>query len=149
MTPEPTPNSLRGPYVVSALFCENVLQEKDGVNSAIRIIDRINVTASGGDAPGEMPSVFVVAKFFLAVKSGTATGPVEIKLTMTGPDGLERAEPLMRRDFHFEPGTRGQNVISNLNLEITAPGPYWMNVYVGGAVQTRAPLEIIYLRTHN
>ena len=38
---------LGGPYLHAAHFCEKLLTEKDGVLSAIRIIDRITVTASG------------------------------------------------------------------------------------------------------
>lgn len=146
MTKELKPQMLQGPYVVSALFCEKVLREADGVNSAIRIIDRITATFSGSENADEMPPIPVNLNFFLSIKSGSARGPVEVQLTLTGPDGIERPEPLVSREFHFESGTRGQNVIANLNLEITEAGPYWMNVYVGGSVRTRTPLEIIVLR---
>ena len=44
-----------GPNVVAAVFCEKVLQEKDGVLSAIRIVDRftVSVEAPSGAAPPE------------------------------------------------------------------------------------------------
>lgn len=41
-----TPNELR-PYLSSAFIYEKVLQERDGVMSAIRIIDRLTHTIPG------------------------------------------------------------------------------------------------------
>ena len=45
----------RGPYVTTAVFCETVLQESSGVLTLVRIIDRMEITASGSNAPEEMP----------------------------------------------------------------------------------------------
>ena len=41
-----------GPYLAAAVLCEKVLQEKDGVLSAIRLVDRFIITASGTQPPG-------------------------------------------------------------------------------------------------
>ena len=30
-----------GPYLIAALICQKVLEEKDGVLSAVRIVDRL------------------------------------------------------------------------------------------------------------
>ncbi len=40
-----------GPYLIAALLCEKVLQEKDGIISVIRMIDRITLTVNALDAP--------------------------------------------------------------------------------------------------
>jgi hypothetical protein len=40
-----------GPYIGAAFLCEKILQEKDGVLSAIRIVDRITHSAVGPEAP--------------------------------------------------------------------------------------------------
>ncbi|MGH9740926.1 MAG: hypothetical protein ACRD51_01105, partial [Candidatus Acidiferrum sp.] len=45
-----------GPYLQMACFCEKVLNEKDGVLSIIRVIDRLTVNASGPDSPEQMPA---------------------------------------------------------------------------------------------
>ena len=50
-----------GPFLQSALICEKVLQEQDGVLSAIRIIDRIYFVIGpdgqlfGAAAPSRVP----------------------------------------------------------------------------------------------
>jgi len=46
----------RGSYLITAVFCEQVLQEASGVLSLIRIVDRMTITSSGPNAPAEMPS---------------------------------------------------------------------------------------------
>ena len=42
----------QGPYLSAALLCEKVLEEKDGVKSAIRIIDRVTRTVTGPSCTG-------------------------------------------------------------------------------------------------
>jgi len=46
--------SRTGPYLQAALLCERVMQEKDGVLSVIRIIDRVIHTAMGPETPDTM-----------------------------------------------------------------------------------------------
>lgn len=43
--------SRTGPYLQAALLCERVMEEKDGVLSVIRIIDRLIHTALGPAGP--------------------------------------------------------------------------------------------------
>ena len=44
-----------GPYLITAAFCEQVIEDKSGVLSLIRIVDRMYITAQGPNAPDEMP----------------------------------------------------------------------------------------------
>ena len=133
-----------GPYLVAALICERLLTEKDNVQSLIRIVDRLNVQAAGPDAPEQMPDVPFNYIFFLALKSGAATGPVPVKVTMTLPSGLEHSGPLFEGTVHFEGGTRGHNQVTNLRGTFKHAGPYWFNVYIDEKLITRTPMEVIY-----
>ena len=47
-------NNTQGPYV-TALLCEKILEEKDGIKTAIRIIDRLTHVRVGPDAPATLP----------------------------------------------------------------------------------------------
>jgi hypothetical protein len=44
-----------GPYLVAALLCEKVLQEKDETVSIIRMIDRVTLTAPASLSPETLP----------------------------------------------------------------------------------------------
>jgi len=49
-------NSIRsGPYVQVAAFCERVLEEKDGVLTAVRIIDRFTQVRPAPSQAGFVP----------------------------------------------------------------------------------------------
>ena len=62
----------RGPYLSAAFLCEKVLEEKDGVKSAIRIIDRVTRTAVGPNPPMEMEPFQYNIVLLLKFKSGLA-----------------------------------------------------------------------------
>ena len=47
----------QGPYVQIAAFCEQVIEEKSGVLSLIRLIDGITRRESGPNPAEEMPAV--------------------------------------------------------------------------------------------
>jgi hypothetical protein len=61
-----------GPYLQTAVLCEKVLQEQDGVLSLVRIVDRIISTALGPDPPEDMPPVAVNLTAVIVLKSGQA-----------------------------------------------------------------------------
>jgi hypothetical protein len=44
-----------GPYLQMAVFCDRVLQEKGGVISIIRVVDRLIITATGPDDRSALP----------------------------------------------------------------------------------------------
>lgn len=134
----------RGPYLQAALFCERVIDEKDNVKSLIRIIDRLQIQATGLEVPETMPPIERDLVAFLTFKSGEARGQVPIRITLTRPSGLTDAEPIWQGTVHFEGGTRGHNLVIRMRTRFTEPGPYWYSVYVGERLATKMPFEIIY-----
>ena len=142
-----TPGNAHGPHLVAALLCEYVLTEGSGVNSLVRLVDRINATGHGPAAPDQMPTVDWRGYLFVAFRSGDARGPVPIKVTLTKPSGLEDPIPVFESTVHFEGGTHGNNVTTRLALQLSEAGPYWFNIYVGGRFVTKTNLEVIWTVT--
>lgn len=134
-----------GPYLTMAVLCERVLQEQDGVLSAIRIIDRITQSAEGPGAPDEMPPFPIQLTALLSFKSGEARGRRKVTLRPEDPSGhqLKGAEmPLL-----FEGEDRGMNVILQIGLVAEYEGLYWIDVLLDQERVTRMPLRVIYAPT--
>jgi len=70
--------SIGGPFLQIAVFCEKVLDEKDGVVSAIRIIERLKFSASGEGAPEKMPPMNIPIVLLVRFKSGDVSGEHEV-----------------------------------------------------------------------
>lgn len=134
----------QGPYLNVAAFCEQVIEDKSGVLSLIRIVDRINITAQGSTAVEEMPATPLNWSLVLTLKSGEARGSHTIKIEPEIPSGIRL--PPMSLSVHFEGGNRGQNIISRLNMLLQMPGIYWFRIYVDDQFLTQVPVEVIYSR---
>ena len=74
-----------GPYLSSALLCEKVLVENDGVKSAIRIVDRINHSPIVSDTAEAMKPFDLPLFLLLKFKSGSARGPMLLKVRFNAP----------------------------------------------------------------
>ncbi len=133
-----------GPYVQLATFCEKVLQEKDGVLSVIRLVDRILVTASSPDAPDELPLGVVKTILAVALKADDAMGRYAVTIRIQEPSGAYVADQ-SAGDVTFEGAERGVNLIMNLEFPVIE-GLYWFDVVLSGTVLARVPLRIMYQR---
>lgn len=134
-----------GPFISIAAFCENVIEDKSGVLSLIRIVDRLTVSAQGSSAPEQMPPTLLNWFFVLTLKSGQARGSVQVAIEPELPSGLRLAPVTFTP--HFEGGNRGCNIVSRIGLTLEAPGIYWFRVFVADRLATRVPIEVIYSRT--
>lgn len=134
----------RGPFLTLATFCEQVIEDKSGVLSLIRVVDRMNITVQGPTAPEEMPPATLNWVLVLSMKSGEARGSHPIKIEPELPSGT-RLSPISL-SAHFEGGNRGQNIITRLNMRLDMPGIYWFRIYVDDQFLTQIPIEVIYSR---
>ena len=75
-----------GPYLTTAVFCENAIEDKHGVLSLIRIIDRTTVTLAGPDAPEKMPQIALTASLVLTFKAGFAKGSHTVRVRPRTPN---------------------------------------------------------------
>jgi len=134
----------QGPYIQVAGLCDQVIEDKTGALSLIRIIDTITHTEARPDAPMEMPPVTYQLKMIIMLKSGRARGRHELKIIPQLPSGEDKSP--FSRTVHMEGEERGVNTIINMVFTFTMEGLYWFNVYLGDSLLTRVPLRLKYDR---
>jgi uncharacterized protein DUF6941 len=134
-----------GPYLQTAVLCEKVLHEQDGVLSLIRVVDRIVSSAVGPEPPAEMPPVAVNLTAVILLKSGSARGRHQVRIVLEAPSGQD-VGPEVHLPVLLEGEDRGVNLVVNLGFQAEDEGLYWFNVYFGdqGMLLTRIPLRIVY-----
>jgi hypothetical protein len=137
-------SAIGGPFLQTAVFCEKVLQEKDGVVSAIRIIDRFTISPPGG-APELMPPMNVGMVALIIFKSGDASGKFELKITPTSPSGKELAT--FTFPLTLAGGERSANIVINYTLKAEEAGLYWFDIILGNKPYTKMSMNLIYERT--
>ena len=133
-----------GPYLIAAILCEKVLQEKDETVSIIRMIDRVTLTVPASISPETLPPLPLNLTLFLSFKSGSAKGRNTIKLRIESPSGIKLPEQLL--PILFEGEDRGANLILALNLVVDQEGVYWFDIFLEEELITRIPLRMIYQR---
>ena len=133
----------QGPYVQVAAFSERVLDEKDGVKSLIRIIDRVTRHWRGpGTPPEEMEPFDYEVVFTATLKSGRARGMHRVRLSLENPAGELRN--VVNIDVHLEGEERGTTLVLQMVMPISQEGLYWMHMYVDDQEITRTPLRVLY-----
>jgi hypothetical protein len=133
----------QGPYLMTATICERVLEERDGIKSAIRMIDRLTRTAVGPSPPEVMEPFEYEFALLIRFKAGAARGPYELMVRLTKPSG--ESPPPIRETLHFEgEDDRGVDVNAVMKLTFEQPGLYWFDVHLAGARVTRVPFRVIY-----
>jgi len=98
------PTFSQGPFLQAAFLCEQVLDEKDGVKSAIRIVDRLIRSVSAPEPPEVMEPFDYTTKMLLKFKSGSARGSQPLSIRLEKPSG--ESLPPDVRDVYFEGGGR-------------------------------------------
>ncbi len=131
------------PYEL-ACFCQQVIEDKSGVLSLIRIIDTITHTVSDPQAPDEMPGFTYQLTLVISLKSGAARGRNSLTIKPELPTG-EVKEPL-NFTVHFEGEERGSNIIITINFLFQYEGLYWFEVWLEDTKLTAIPLRIRYNR---
>ena len=134
----------QGPYIQMAGLCEQVIEDKTGVLSLIRIIDTITHTEARADAPINMPPVTYPMKMVIMLKSGRARGRHELKIIPELPSG--EVKPPLTRSIQLEGEERGANNIINMLFTFTMEGLYWFTIYLDDSLLTRIPMRIKYNR---
>ena len=134
----------QGPYVKAAFFCEQVLREADGVVSPIRVVDRVEQTAHGPEAPDEMPPLSLRLYAVVMLVPGRTQGRHAVRLEVESPAGELRA--IGAHDLMFEADDKSVVLITEMNAIFSQEGLYWMKVSFDGEQVTRSPLRVIYQR---
>lgn len=135
----------QGPWLASAFICERVLDEKDGVLSFVRVVDRVVQQAIGPEVPVDMPPIQLRdMKLVITLKPGGARGRHALKVRPEAPSGQNL--PLLEIPVLLEGEDHGVNLVLNLDLVLEQEGLYWFDILLddGPAVLTRVPLRAVY-----
>ena len=133
-----------GPHIQAAAFCEQVIEDKTGLLSLIRIIDVITHTEARPEPPLEMPPVNWRMKLVLSLKPDRARGRHEIKIVPEEPSG--EVEAPMQLSVYMDGEERGQNIIFDVAYTFTLEGLYWFQVLFDDALLTKMPFRVKYQR---
>lgn len=136
--------SEQGPFLSAALICEKVLEEKDGVKSAVRIIDRVTRTVVGPSPPEEMEPFDYKATLLIRLKSGWARGSYSVRLNLVKPSG---ESPMRTQHTVYFEGEedRGIDIVGKMAIRFDQTGIYWFKIYLGDTLLTQIPLRVIYM----
>jgi len=133
-----------GPFVQAAGICENIIEDKSGAISIIRLIDTFTTIAQGPEPPEDMPPVNYPFKLIVALKSGLARGRSNLKIVPELPNGSTK-EPLAF-SVNFDGEERGANVIVEMIFTFELEGLYWFNIYLEDQRISAIPFRVKYQR---
>ena len=133
-----------GPFLTAAFFCENILQDNEGILTAVRIFDAFKIQLHA-QAPENVPSkelpIRVEKHLLLMFKTGDHPGKHEVTIQIVSPSGTPRE--VQKQELNFtKPPHGGGNLRCNVNMELTAAGLYWTDVRLDGKLITRIPLNV-------
>ncbi|MDT4953581.1 MAG: hypothetical protein QOJ02_1719 [Acidobacteriota bacterium] len=135
------PNGEAKPYLLSAVFCEKVLDEKDNILSAIRIIERLTVEFIQPVPPDPSP---VMIETMILIKFATVgiEGEYNLHLKMRNPAGKE--SELVSLPIIVKTENPGFNFKASVSIGLTVEGFYWLLVYLDDKFFTQTPLEVVF-----
>ena len=124
------------PYVAVATFCENAIEDREGVLSLIRIIDTVRVPAHPGLSGAHLRTFLVVV-----LRAGDAIGSYRCRLMLRPPSGDPKQVHELTLEFTGE--ERGINLRAEFVLPVTRDGGlYWVDVVVEDERLTSVPLRL-------
>lgn len=124
------------PYVTVATVCEKILQEKDGVFSAIRIVDQVNFSSPESFSEGMQFPLHAL----VCLKAGDVVGKFELSLKVRKPDGTAFI-PNQKWPVTFGHTMDGINIVLNFALSLSTFGQYWIDVLWDGEMLTSFPIK--------
>ena len=144
-------SNVQGPYI-TAVLCEKVLEEKDGIKTAVRIIDRITHVRVATDAPPTLPTFDYQAALLIKLTSGGTRGLYTVLVHLVAPSG--ESKEVVRQAVNFEgDDDRGGDLVAHLTMRIDMTGVYWFEIFLDdrGKVEllTRLPLRVVYMPQTN
>lgn len=139
-------NAMTGPvepYLKVGVICERVLEEKDGVLSLIRLVDKFTIAITGKESPDQLPEG--VANLTIVMSWAGGLGRHEATFNITSPGGGVQPSP-RSWSFNLDSLNRGHNIIVTLPVRITNPGVYWIEFVLNDKIRSRIPFQVLYER---
>lgn len=131
-----------GPFLAMAVLCERTLEDREGVLSIIRVIDRITATIVAPDPPAAMPPTPVALTMVIMLRPGSARGRFTLSIRPESPSGRH----LTKMDYpvHLDGEDRGINIVGPFQFVAEEEGLYWIDVLFEEERITRIPLRVMY-----
>jgi len=129
------------PYLIAALFCENVLHEQDGVLTAVRIIDRIFVQRLSAAQKQGAATDMVAINLFVSFKGGGYSGKGKLKMAPVSPSGKELKTQETEVEFPPQPNA-GINLVIRGLIAFREEGVHWFRIYFNEDLVTQTPLDV-------
>jgi len=142
------PEGISGPHLASAFLCEKVLNERDGVLSFIRVVERFMVPKFSLPPgfqlpPGTIPNA-IQFQLVVTLKAGSiGGGKYKMRISLMKPDGTEASSNAVEVFFNGS-DENGVNVIAPINIPSPEEGLHWFDVYFEERLITRIPLRVLY-----
>lgn len=136
-----------GPFVAVATFCERVLRESDNVLSIMRVVDQLNVSATGPEAPDSMPPTPTNLNVAIVLRRGAARGRHKVKIRPEAPGGEQRDEAIEVSINLAGDEEAGANIMIDFSgFAVDREGLWWFDVLFGDAetLLARIPLRVNY-----
>lgn len=127
------------PFLGAALICERVIQEADGVLTAMRIVDTFTVPAR----PNLPPEIKQGIEFTVLVmlKSGDVRGKSKVAIKLRYPSG--KIKDMGENEIVLEGEHRGANLVARTKLAILEWGLHWFDVSWDGQMLTSVPFSVV------
>jgi hypothetical protein len=128
---------------VSGLYCERVLNERDGTYSAIRIVDQFTVEERPEYQFDKAEYIPVPVVGFLSIRSDQSI-PESFRLTFKVSDPAGNESQKDSFPLQTLPPPAGTSLIIKLVLNGKKIGIWWTEVIIDGTTVLRLPVEIIH-----
>lgn len=135
------PNKITEPYLTVAVFCERALEEKDGIISAIRVVDRLHIKPAAFEAIDKNNPALIQIIFLLKFTSINYAGKRTLSIKSEAPNKKVN-QIIGDTPIVFEADKMGVQVRVLLTIAVKQEGTYWVTPYLDGETFMRVPLEI-------
>jgi len=132
------------PYLATAIFCEKVLKEEDGVISAIRIVNRINLATSGPEAPEAMPPIGINLMALVAFNKRGEKEEYILNIRPESAEAIDMAE--ISIPVNFKEIQINSSAVININFTAKKTGMCWFDLFLDGQLITKMPIVVSYQR---
>ena len=136
-----SPMSNTKPLVAQACVCEQMLQDKDGVSSLIRVVDTFYLADPPAGVPDNIKAA-IQCTAVVSLKSGALKGKSVASLRIRSPSGKLRTIVEKWPLEFLEAEEYGANISVRMTLEAKELGLYVIDVLWEGETLTSIPIRL-------
>lgn len=134
-----------GPYLNAAVLCENIVEDSNGMLSAVRMLDTISIAVQHPNEVSKASPANIGGNLLLSFKTGESRGNHRLKVELVYPNG--RKKPAFSQVAKFpKEAYGGVNIKAKVGIGVFESGLYWFDVLLDGKRVTRVPLNISIVR---